>query len=91
MSRLRLDEYEKRSLDLSATNPAGETRDARQTALLGTPDDIAKRAHWLADRCGTETLITRVAWLGMTRDQIRDEYRRLKDAVAAVASIRAGA
>jgi len=87
LSRLRLDEYEKRSLDLSATNPAGETRDARFTALLGTPDDIAKRARWLSERCGAETLITRVAWLGMTRDQIRDEYKRLKDAVAAVAGI----
>ena len=87
LSRLRLDEYEKRSLDLSASNPAGETRDARQTALLGTPDDIARRARWLRERCGADTLITRVAWLGMTRDQIRAEYSRLKDAVAAVADI----
>jgi len=87
LSRLRLDEYEKRSLDLSTSNPAGETRDARQTALLGTPEDIARRARWLHERCGTRTLISRVAWLGMSRDQIRDEYRRLKDAVAAVADI----
>jgi alkanesulfonate monooxygenase SsuD/methylene tetrahydromethanopterin reductase-like flavin-dependent oxidoreductase (luciferase family) len=87
LSKLRLDEYEKRSLDLSATNPAGETRDARQTALLGTPDDIARRARWLRERCGTKTLITRVAWLGMTRDQIRDEYARLKDAVQAIKEI----
>lgn len=86
-SRLRLDTYEARDLDLKPGNPAGETRDATQTALLGTVDDIVERARWLATDCGVETLITRVAWLGLTPKEIRDEYRRLGEAVAAIREI----
>ena len=32
-------------------------------------------------------VITRVAWLGMSRERIREEYRRLADAVAALATV----
>ena len=86
VSGQRLDVYQARKLDLRPGNAAGETLDARQTALLGTPVQIAARGRWLRDRCGASMLITRVAWLGMSRERIRDEYRRLADAVAALAS-----
>lgn len=84
MSQRRLDEYEKRQLDLKPGNKAGETRDARQTALLGTPQEIQERARWLAEACRVSMLVTRVCWLGMTPEQIRDEYNRLADGVAAI-------
>jgi alkanesulfonate monooxygenase SsuD/methylene tetrahydromethanopterin reductase-like flavin-dependent oxidoreductase (luciferase family) len=83
----RLDIYQARKLDLSPGNAAGETLDVRQTALLGTPAQIVERARWLKERCGVSALITRAAWLGMPRERIRDEYRRLADAAAALASV----
>ena len=87
VSGQRLDIYQARKLDLKPGNAAGETLDARQTALLGTPAQIVERGRWLKERCAVTTLITRVAWLGMTRERIRDEYRRLADAVAALATV----
>lgn len=87
VSGQRLDIYQARKLDLKPGNAAGETLDARQTALLGTPAQIAERGRWLRERCGASTLITRVAWLGMSRERIREEYRRLADGVAALASV----
>ncbi len=87
ISGQRLDIYQARKLDLKPGNAAGETLDARETALLGTPAQIAERGRWLRDRCGASMLITRVAWLGMSRERIREEYRRLADAVAALATV----
>jgi len=87
VSGQRLDVYQSRKLDLKPGNAAGETLDARQTALLGTPAQIAERGRWLKERCGVSTLITRVAWLGMSRERIREEYRRLADGVAALAAV----
>lgn len=87
VSGQRLDVYQARKLDLKPGNAAGETLDARDTALLGTPAQIAERGRWLKERCGVSTLITRVAWLGMSNDRIREEYKRLADGVKALAPI----
>ncbi|MSP98677.1 MAG: LLM class flavin-dependent oxidoreductase [Betaproteobacteria bacterium] len=87
VSSTRLDIYQSRSLDLSPTNAAGETLDARKTALLGTPDQIVERARWLKERCGATTLITRAAWLGMSRSAIHDECVRLADGIAALNTV----
>jgi alkanesulfonate monooxygenase SsuD/methylene tetrahydromethanopterin reductase-like flavin-dependent oxidoreductase (luciferase family) len=87
LSGERLDVYQARSLDLKPGNAAGETLDARQTALLGSPDQLVERARWLKERCRVSTLITRVAWLGMSGQRIHDETRRLADGVAALATV----
>jgi alkanesulfonate monooxygenase SsuD/methylene tetrahydromethanopterin reductase-like flavin-dependent oxidoreductase (luciferase family) len=78
MSGQRLDVYEQRGLDIAA---AGETRDARQTAVLGNPGDIIASIARLAQAMYVGPIITRVAWPGMGRDEAVREIRHLGESV----------
>jgi hypothetical protein len=70
--------YEQRGLDIAA---AGETRDARQTAVLGNPGDIIASIARLAQAMYVGPIITRVAWPGMGRDEAVREIRHLGESV----------
>ena len=48
---------------------------ARDRFLIGTPDDLVREAHRYADELGVTTLMLRVQWPGMPRQQVLDQIR----------------
>jgi alkanesulfonate monooxygenase SsuD/methylene tetrahydromethanopterin reductase-like flavin-dependent oxidoreductase (luciferase family) len=67
--------------------PADQTFDrpleelARERFIIGTPDDLVGAARRYADELGVTTLILRVQWPGMPRQQVLDQIRLIGESV----------
>lgn len=54
---------------------------ARQRFVIGTPDDLVAEARRYADELGVTTLVLRVQWPGMPRQQVLDQIRLIGESV----------
>ena len=67
--------------------PADQTFDrpleelARDRFIVGTPDDLIDTARRYAGELGVNTLVLRVQWPGMQREQVLNQIRLIGDAV----------
>jgi alkanesulfonate monooxygenase SsuD/methylene tetrahydromethanopterin reductase-like flavin-dependent oxidoreductase (luciferase family) len=67
--------------------PANQTFDrplqelARDRFIIGTPEDLLDSARRYADALGVNTLVLRVQWPGMQREQVLQQIRLLGEAV----------
>jgi alkanesulfonate monooxygenase SsuD/methylene tetrahydromethanopterin reductase-like flavin-dependent oxidoreductase (luciferase family) len=67
--------------------PADQTFDhpleelARDRFIVGTPDDLVREARRYADELGVTTLVLRVQWPGMPREQVLEQIRLIGERV----------
>jgi alkanesulfonate monooxygenase SsuD/methylene tetrahydromethanopterin reductase-like flavin-dependent oxidoreductase (luciferase family) len=67
--------------------PADQTFDrpleelARDRFIIGTPDDLQEAARRYARDLGVTTLVLRVQWPGMPRQQVLEQIRLMREAV----------
>ncbi len=67
--------------------PVGQTFDhpledlARDRFIIGTPEDLVRDARRYADDLGVTTLLLRVQWPGMPREQVLEQIRLIGEAV----------
>ncbi len=54
---------------------------ARDRFIIGTPDDLVRSARRYADELGVTTLVLRVQWPGMPRQQVLDQIRLIGETV----------
>jgi alkanesulfonate monooxygenase SsuD/methylene tetrahydromethanopterin reductase-like flavin-dependent oxidoreductase (luciferase family) len=54
---------------------------ARDRFIIGTPDDLLQQARRYAEELGVTTLLLRVQWPGMPRQQVLDQIRLIGEAV----------
>jgi alkanesulfonate monooxygenase SsuD/methylene tetrahydromethanopterin reductase-like flavin-dependent oxidoreductase (luciferase family) len=54
---------------------------ARDRFIIGTPDDFLTQARRYADELGVTTLLLRVQWPGMPRQQVLDQIRLIGESV----------
>lgn len=54
---------------------------ARDRFIIGTPDDLVEGARRYANELGVDTLVLRVQWPGMQREQVLKQIRLLGEAV----------
>ena len=68
----RMSTYQSEGLQLGSSSPFGESDDLRETALLGTPDDLRRGINELEERVGVGSVLLRAQWPGMSRDDVAD-------------------